>query len=141
MAKSTTTKPKTTKTTTTRKRTTTKRTTSTKAAKAPEPVVVAEVVPEVSAPELKKAELVDAVVERTGVKKRDAKPAVEAALALMGEALAEGRDLNLRTLGKIKVKRKKELSNGAVLVARIRQPKIEEKAADTESDGVADAAE
>jgi DNA-binding protein HU-alpha len=103
-------------------------------------MIVTETSPVVSAPEMKKVELVDAVVERSGIKKKDAKPAIEAALAILGEALADGRDLNLRPLGKVKVQRTKEMANGSVLTVRIRQasPKVED---DTSPSPIADAAE
>lgn len=100
-------------------------------------VVVQEKSPVVTAPDLKKTDLVDAVVERSGVKKKFAKPAIEAALAVLGEALAEGRDLNLRPLGKVKIQKSKELANGTVITARIRQPEAKKD----DGDGVADAAE
>lgn len=44
--------------------------------------VVTAPTPMVSAPELKKKDLIDRVVAASGVKKRDAKPAVEATLAV-----------------------------------------------------------
>lgn len=72
---------------------------------------------------LGKVDLVDAVVARSEVKKRYAKPAVEAALALIGESLARGEKLNLPGLGKLHVQRATEKPNGTVIVARIRQPK------------------
>ncbi|WP_299350228.1 HU family DNA-binding protein [uncultured Shimia sp.] len=86
------------------------------------PVVVQESTLVVSAPDLKKVDLVDMVVERSGIKKKFAKPAIEAALAVLGEALAEGRSLNLRPLGKVKVLKSKEVSNGTVITTRVRQP-------------------
>ena len=75
------------------------------------------------APQLKKRELVDAVVRRTGLKKRHAKPAVEAALAILGETLAEGRELNLQPLGKVLLNRTQESDTTRVMVTRIRQSK------------------
>ena len=72
-------------------------------------------------PELKRQELLALVVKRAGTKKKLAKPVVEAVLAVLGEALAEGRDLNLAPLGKIRINRARDLDNGRVLVARIRQ--------------------
>lgn len=102
------------------------------------PVVVVDAAPMVSAPEMKKVELVDAVVERSGIKKKFAKPAIEAALAILGEALSEGRDLNLRPLGKVKVQRSKEVANAQVLTARIRRTHMQEK---TENEGIAGAVE
>ncbi|MGI3165777.1 HU family DNA-binding protein [Pseudooceanicola sp. 200-1SW] len=70
---------------------------------------------------LKKKELIDRVVMRSGVKKKDAKPVIEAMMQVLGEALTEGRDLNLQPLGRIKVNKVKETANGKVLMTRIRQ--------------------
>src|SRR6056297_613720 len=91
------------------------------AAAAPKPVVVAENASETALPDLKRQELLAQVVERSEVKKKFAKPVLEAALALIGEALAEGRDLNLEPLGKVKINRTRQMANGRVTVARIRQ--------------------
>ncbi|SLN43760.1 integration host factor subunit alpha [Roseivivax jejudonensis] len=71
---------------------------------------------------LRKRELIDLVVTRSGMKKKDAKPVVEAALAVLGEQLADGRELNLAPLGKVRVTKHKQATNGQVLTARIRQP-------------------
>jgi|TARA_B110000908_G_scaffold165885_1_gene216052 DNA-binding protein HU-alpha len=70
---------------------------------------------------MRKKELIDLVVERSGIKKKDAKPVVEATLAILGEALAETRELNLQPLGKVKVRREKLMPNGRILVTKIRQ--------------------
>lgn len=85
------------------------------------PVVVEGPQPVVSGPVMRKKELIDAVVERSGIKKKDAKPVVEAMLAVLGEALADNRELNIQPLGKIKVRRAKQMQNGRVLVTKIRQ--------------------
>ncbi|MEW2911654.1 HU family DNA-binding protein [Leisingera sp. JC11] len=74
------------------------------------------------APELAKKELIERAVERSGVKKKDAKPVVEAVLALLGEAVAEGRELNLKPFGKLRINRSQERSNGTVFVCKLRQP-------------------
>ncbi len=74
-------------------------------------------------PELKKQELLDKVVTRTEVKKKFAKPVVEAVLEILGEALAEGRELNLQPLGKLKHNRTKETANARIIIAKIRQSK------------------
>ncbi|MFN3661675.1 HU family DNA-binding protein [Yoonia sp.] len=63
--------------------------------------------------QLIKADLFDQVVARSNLKKRDVKPAVEAALAVIGEALARGEDLVLPPLGKIRVIKTKDLGEGA----------------------------
>lgn len=115
----------------------------------PTPTVVTETTPEVSGPELKKKELVDLVIEKSGVKKKFAKPAVEAALAVLGEALGAGREVNIQPMGKIKINRAKEISSGRVIVAKIRQStqameaaaENDDSSAESAKDTVADAAE
>jgi len=111
---------------------------ATPAADAPEAVVVQESVPVSDLGELKKVELIEMIVERTGVKKRDAKPTIEAALQILGEALAEGRELNLQPLGKIRVNRMKKLSSARVMTCKVRQT-IKEEA--NEPEPLAEAAE
>ncbi|WP_417741324.1 HU family DNA-binding protein [Salipiger sp.] len=71
--------------------------------------------------ELDKKELIERVVTRCGIKKRDAKPSIEAALAILGEALAEGRDLRLEPFGKLKVGKIKPRGNKRVVHARLLQ--------------------
>jgi DNA-binding protein HU-alpha len=78
---------------------------------------------EVKAPELKKKELIERVVLKSGLKRRDVKPAVEAMLDVLGDALSKGEDLNLQPLGKVMVKRSKDMPNATVLTARIRRTK------------------
>lgn len=70
---------------------------------------------------LRKRELVDNVVRRSGVKKKDAKPVVEAMLAELGEALATGRELALPPLGRVVINREKELPDGRVIILKLRQ--------------------
>ncbi len=106
---------------------------------APSPTVVTEVKPVVQGREMKKKELIDAVVTRSGIKKKDAKPVVEAMMAVLGEALSEGRMLNLQPLGKIKVNRTKELSGSRVLRCQIRQ--TTDGGSGDDKDPLADAAE
>ena len=72
---------------------------------------------------MRKRDLIDRVVEQSGVKKKDAKPAIEAALAILGEALSNEEQLNLPPLGKIVVNRKKDVDNGEVLVIKLRRSK------------------
>ncbi len=73
-------------------------------------------------PRMRKKELVDTVVTRSGMKKKDVKPVVETMLAVLGEALADNRELNLSPFGHLKIRREKKLANGRVVVAKIRQP-------------------
>ena len=72
-------------------------------------------------PVLRKRELLDAVITKSGVRKRDAKPVVEAMLEVLASALQDGRAINLQPLGKFSVKNEKKLENGKVLTAKIRQ--------------------
>ncbi len=92
----------------------------------PEPTVVETSAPVVTAPDMSKKELIEKVVERSGVKKREAKPAIEAALAILGEAIAESRALNLPPFGKLRINRAEEKANGRITVCKLRQPKPKE---------------
>ena len=85
------------------------------------PVVVAETTLTKVSPPLRKQDLLEKVSRRSGTSKRDAKPVIEAMLALLGEALDEGRELNLEPLGKVKVKRAKDLSNAKVSIVKVRR--------------------
>jgi nucleoid DNA-binding protein len=70
---------------------------------------------------MKKPEFLDAIVKRTSLKKRDVKPAVEAALAVIVEALKKGEELHLPPMGKIRIVKAKELDAGAqVLTLKLR---------------------
>ena len=87
-------------------------------------------------PVMRKKELIDAVVERSGVKKKDAKPVVEAMLEILGEALADNRELNLLPMGKFKVVNEKDLGNGKMMRVKVRQvtPTDKPKDADAATD-------
>ena len=88
----------------------------------PSPVVVSTNAPEETGPALAKKELIETVVLRSGIKKKDAKPVIEAMLAVLGETIAEGRDLNLKPFGKLRINRSESRSNGKVHMCRLRQP-------------------
>ncbi len=88
---------------------------------------------------LRKKDLIEAAVARAGVKKRDAKPAIEAALAIIGETLGEGRGLNLPGLGKLKVQNTKDLEGVQVVNLRLRRKTGEVEESDKE--GLAEPAE
>ena len=75
----------------------------------------------IAGPVLRKKELIDLVVERASVKKKDAKPVVDAMLEILGEALADNRELNLAPMGKFKVSTEKALANGRVIRMKGRQ--------------------
>ena len=77
--------------------------------------------PVVAQLDLKKKELIDLVVERSDIKKKDAKPVVEAMLAVLGETIASGRELNLQPLGKLRINRSTDKGNGRVIICKLRQ--------------------
>lgn len=99
--------------------------TAVKAIKAPTAVVskapAVEAAEEV--PTLRKKELIDRVVARSGIKKKDAKPTIEAMLAVLGEALGNGEELNLHPMGKMKVTRVIDKPNATVMVTKVRRHK------------------
>ncbi|MCK0148699.1 HU family DNA-binding protein [Marivita sp. S6314] len=107
------------KKTTTRKTTTTR--TAPQAPKAADPEVVVNETPQITEPELKKKELIEMVVARSGIKKRDAKPVIEAMLAVLGETIADGRELNLAPMGKLKITRMKKTTKAHVITTRLRR--------------------
>lgn len=86
----------------------------------PTPVVSA-LKPVVTGPTMRKRELIEAVVKKSGIKKKDAKPVIEAMLLVLGSALQDGRELNLQPLGKIKINRERKRPEGKVMIAKIRQ--------------------
>ena len=71
---------------------------------------------------LNKKQLIEDVVTRSGIKKKDAKPVVEAMLEVLGEAIAAGKTLNLQPFGKITLQKQNEKASARVSVVRIRQP-------------------
>lgn len=91
------------------------------AAQTPDPEVVVNETPKITGPELKKKELIDTVVARSGVKKREVKPVVEAMLAILGETIADGRELNLAPMGKLKITRMKKTTKAHIITTRLRR--------------------
>lgn len=85
------------------------------------PAVVDTLSPVISGRELRKKELFDLVTARSGMKKKDVKPVVEAMLAVLGEALKEHREMHLKPLGKVKIQRAKDLPNGQAIIIKVRQ--------------------
>lgn len=104
-------------------------TSKTPSAATAQPSVVETLSPVVVSNELRKKELFELVVARSGMKKKDVKPVVEAMLAVLGDAFAEQREMNLPPLGKLKVQRGKELHDGRALVLKLRQKSAQLNAA------------
>lgn len=110
----------------------------------PNVVTVAE--PAAVETDMSKREMIDLVVERAGGKRKEVKQAVEATLAILGEALASGRELNLQPLGKMRINRVEEKANGRVIFCRFRQSAknvagMSDDAENDPDDPLADAAE
>ena len=78
--------------------------------------------------DLKKRELIDLVVEQSGIKKKFAKPVVETMLRVMGQAMADERKLNLQPFGKLNVQKIEDKSNARIVKCRLRQSKPAENA-------------
>jgi hypothetical protein len=68
---------------------------------------------------LKKKDFMDRAIDKSGIKKADAKAGIDAALAVLAEALANGDDLILPPLGKLKVTREKANPKGRILILRL----------------------
>ncbi|SLN11818.1 integration host factor subunit alpha [Pseudoruegeria aquimaris] len=78
---------------------------------------------EETAPVVNRKELLERVAAEAEVRKQIARPIVEATLAVLARALAEGEEINLQPLGNIKIKRTDDNENAHVIHARIRQSK------------------
>ena len=87
---------------------------------------------------IKKKDFIDRVVERSGGKRRDVKPAVEAALAELADLLAGGTELNLPPMGKLKPVKTRDLGEGATMVTLKLRTQKDGAGSDTDGkDGVA----
>jgi len=75
----------------------------------------------VMGPAMRKKQIIDAVVERSGLKKRDVKPVLDHLLAVMGDALAEGKELVVPPMGRIKTHKKKQAAKKTIFFAKIHQ--------------------
>lgn len=109
------------------------------AAKAVRTVPVAAIKSEAgSGDEVNKKALVERFMAESGMKKGDARRAVDAMLNVLSAAIHEGKDIAAAPLGKIKIVRKKQTPNGelAVLRVKLRDPNKQPK-----PKPVADAAE
>ncbi|SHE60536.1 DNA-binding protein [Loktanella atrilutea] len=94
------------------------------ATKAPAPRVVAPAADAPGGGTVKKADFIDRVVARSGVKKKDAKPAIEATLAEIAAIMADGGELILPPVGKLKTVKVKDVGEGAqMLTLKLRTTK------------------
>ena len=99
-----------------------KSTTAKVAAVAPKATIVETVTPTVSALPIKKPELIERVMAETGMKKKDVKPVVEAMLTVLGRTLANGEELTVPPLGKVMIKRMKDVANAKIMTLKVRHP-------------------
>ncbi|MGJ8545254.1 MAG: HU family DNA-binding protein [Sulfitobacter sp.] len=99
-----------------------------------DPTVVETLAPVIAGREMRKKELFDLVTARSGMKKKDVKPVVEALLAVFGEAISEHRDMVLPPLGRLKIQRSKDLKDAQVTVLKLRQRKPQAGAASDTDD-------
>jgi hypothetical protein len=65
-------------------------------------------------------ELISAVTEKTGTKKKDAKELVEAVLAELAHVLGRGQSLSLPPLGNIRVAKSEDRGGAQMLVLKLR---------------------
>ena len=100
---------------------------------ASEPKVVEETSATVTK-ELKKPELIDRVVALSGVKKKDAKPVVEAMLSVLGQAISDGEAPNVQPFGRMRIVKSKDLPNGQAITLKLRRsgPALSESEAGAE---------
>lgn len=75
---------------------------------------------EVERPDIPKKELVQRMVDETGMKAGEARRALDAVLSVLASGLREGADISAAPLGKIKIIRSKETANGDLVVCRIK---------------------
>jgi nucleoid DNA-binding protein len=77
-------------------------------------------------PELTKKEMVERMVASTGMKKGDARRALEATMEAVAQGLREGYNLSLPPLGKVKIARTKDTPNGKMVVlrAKLKDPAV-----------------
>lgn len=74
-------------------------------------------------PIVKRKEFLERVSQSSGLRKNQIKPAFDAILRELGEALAAGEKLNLPPLGKLSVNRIREAENATIVVTKLRRSK------------------
>ncbi|MGB3244418.1 MAG: HU family DNA-binding protein [Sulfitobacter sp.] len=70
---------------------------------------------------MRKKEIIEQTVTRSGLKKRDVKPLVDTLLAVMGEAMADGRELVMPPFGRLKVHKQKTTQKKNIYFAKVHQ--------------------
>ena len=72
---------------------------------------------------LRKKDMLERLTERTGLRKNQIKPVLEAVLAELGDALIKGESLNLPPLGKLTVNRSIAQEKADVVICKLRRAK------------------
>lgn len=105
----------------TKLKTTRARRTSTSKAKsaATAAVTEAEVATPEGRPQVRMREIIERIMDRSGMKKGEARAAVEAATAVIADAIERGEDLDLPDLGKLKLQRQNETPKAKVYHLRL----------------------
>lgn len=85
---------------------------------------------------VKLKDIVDRVVETSGVKRKEVRPVIEAALVEIDKALARGDTLLLPGLGKLRVVRTAAEGNGAMTL-KLRKPGAGETKAKSDKEALA----
>jgi len=80
--------------------------------------------PEPEPREIPKKELVQRMMDETGMKAGDARRALDATLKVLADGLREGANISAAPLGKIRITRSKETANGDLVVCRIKLKKL-----------------
>lgn len=70
-----------------------------------------------------KKDLIDRVIARSGVKPRYVRPVVDALLVELGEMLEEAETMQLQPLGTVKVQRRKDVTDGEVIITKVKRKK------------------
>lgn len=70
--------------------------------------------------EVTKKELLEQIVAETGMKKSEARVALNATLSALHGAITQGKNVSAAPLGKLRITRRKETPNGELVVLRLK---------------------
>ncbi|MCO6382260.1 HU family DNA-binding protein [Oceanicola sp. 502str15] len=104
-------------------------------APAPEITVVTPAEPVMTERMVKKVELIDRVMTATGMKRKDVKPIVEAMLGEIDKIISEGADMQFPELGKLMIHKRKEISNGEMVMLKLRRKTAVKPLAEDDDNG------
>lgn len=102
---------------------------------APDMTLVSPAAPVVADRVVKKAELIEQVVEATGMKRKDVKPVVEATLREISRVIAGGANMQIPELGKLMIHKRKELPGGEMVMLKLRRKTAAKPLAEDDDNG------